>query len=156
MKRKFLYAFMAVALCFSVTACGGSNNSSNGTSNNASVSEQASETPTPEPLNLDGTWVSENNNGSYQEAVISGDTIEINWVSDNGETTAIYWIGSYEAPTADIEEYSWTSTRDKEKTDNALMASTDDTKDFSYKDGELSYSVSMMGATTTLHLTKQK
>lgn len=35
------------------------------------------------------------------------------------------------------------------------MASTDDTKQFEYKDGKLSYKVSMMGTTTTMELERQ-
>lgn len=105
--------------------------------------------------NLTGTWVSQNNNGSYQEAIISTDSIEINWVSDNGSTKSIYWVGTYEAPTEPVTEYSWTSSRDKEKTDTALLASTDDSKEFTYKNGVLSYQVSAMGTTTTLELKKK-
>ncbi len=103
---------------------------------------------------LTGTWTSENNNGSYQEAIITQDSIEINWVSDNGSTKSIYWIGTYTAPSEPITEYTWTSDRDKEKTDTALLASTDDTKVFTYKDEVLSYEVSAMGTTTTLELKK--
>lgn len=101
---------------------------------------------------LTGTWTSENNDGSYQEAVITENSIEINWVTDDGATKSVYWVGTYTAPTDPITEYAWTSERDKEKTDNALLASTDDTKDFSYKDGVLSYQVSAMGTTATTEL----
>lgn len=104
---------------------------------------------------LCGTWKSPNNEGSYQEAVITENTIEINWVTDNGNTKAIYWIGSYTAPTEATDTYEWTSVRDKEKTDTAIMASTDDTKVFSYSNGKLSYTVSALGTTTTLELTKE-
>lgn len=37
----------------------------------------------------------------------------------------------------------------------ALLASTDDSKDFSYSNGKISYQVSAMGTTTTLELTKE-
>lgn len=104
---------------------------------------------------LTGTWKSENNNGSYQEAIISEDSIEINWVTDDGKTKSIYWVGTYEAPAEPITDYSWTSVRDKEKTDTALLASSDDSKDFTYKDGTLSYQVSIAGTTTTLELTRE-
>lgn len=104
---------------------------------------------------LTGTWVSENNDGSYHEAVITENTIEINWVSDNGETKSIYWIGTYSAPTEPVTEYSWTSERDKEKTDTALLASTDDTKVFTYKNGILSYEASAMGTTATMNLERK-
>ena len=107
-----------------------------------------------EPTDLTGTWQSEENDGSYQEAVISDDRIEINWVSDGGDTKSIYWIGTYEAPTEAVDEYSWTSERNKEETDTALLASTDDTKEFTYKDGVISYEASALGTTTTVKLSK--
>ena len=107
-----------------------------------------------EPTDLTGTWQSEENDGSYQEAVISDDRIEINWVSDGGDTKSIYWIGTYEAPTEAADEYSWTSERNKEETDTALLASTDDTKEFTYKDGVISYEASALGTTTTVELSK--
>ncbi len=105
---------------------------------------------------LTGTWKSENNNGSWMEAVISGDTIEVNWVSDNGDTKSLYWAGSYTAPAKATLEYSWDSENDHTKTDDALLASGDDTKTFTYKDGQISYSVSALGTTTTMHLSKEK
>lgn len=105
---------------------------------------------------LTGTWKSENNNGSWMEAVISGDTIEVNWVSDNGDTKSLYWAGSYTAPAKAASEYSWDSENDHTKTDDALLASGDDTKTFTYKNGQISYSVSALGTTTTMHLSKEK
>ena len=108
------------------------------------------------PVDLAGTWKSEDNDGSWMEAVIADDTITVNWVSDNGDTTSIYWVGTYTAPTEYSADYTWTSDRNKEQTDNAMLASTDDTKDFSYSDAdkELSYQVSMAGTTTKVKLTK--
>lgn len=38
---------------------------------------------------LSGTWKSKANNGSYQEAILAGNTIEINWVSDGGKSKSI-------------------------------------------------------------------
>lgn len=124
-------------------------------SQNTSTKEDISLGDQSEFTDLSGTWQSENNDGSYQEAVISGDTIEINWITDDGKTKSIYWIGTYTAPTEIVDTYEWTSERDKEKTDSALLASTDDTKVISYSNGKLSYEVSAMGTTTTLELTKQ-
>ncbi len=106
-----------------------------------------------EPTDLTGTWVSEESEGSYQEAVISNDTIEINWVTPDSK--AIYWIGSYEAPTEAVDEYSWTSSGDTEKMASALLDSQDELKDFKYKDGVISYDASMMGVTKTVELKKQ-
>lgn len=63
-------------------------------------------------------------------------------------------MGTYEAPAESVNEYEWTSERNKEETDNALLASTDDTKKFTCKSGVLSYEVSAQGTTTTVKMEK--
>lgn len=159
MKKKMVSILLALSLSVFLTAC---NNDSEKPDNPAVAESKSTPSEIPEheqkqkaePLVLTGTWESENKDGSYQEAIISDSTISVNWVSDDGATTSIYWIGTYTAPSSNSDEYSWTSERDKEKTDSAIMASSDDTKDFTYKDGKISYSVSLLGTTTTCELTK--
>lgn len=154
MRKRILAILLAGMMAISATACGGSNDSSSDPDSASNSSEQLEEPE--EPTDLTGTWKSEENDGSYQEAVITTDRIEINWVSGGGDTKSIYWIGTYEAPTEAVDEYSWTSERNKEETDTALLASTDDTKDFTYKDGVISYEASALGTTKTVELTKEK
>lgn len=137
MKKKLIITLLTALMLLSVAACG-------------SRSKEDKTIP-----DLTGTWKSENNDGSYQEAIITEDSIEINWVVDDGKTKSIYWAGTFTAPTEASDTYKWTSERDKEKTDMALLASTDDSKDFSYSNGKISYQVSAMGTTTTLELTKE-
>lgn len=141
--KKISTLLMAVILCFALAACGNSN-------------EPAQDEPA-EPLNLTGTWTQVNSNSDdmWQEAVIEDGAITINWISDGGDTKSLYWAGSYDAPTEATEEYAWTSNNDHEQTDSALLASGDDTKEFTYKDGVLSYEASAMGSTTTVELEKK-
>lgn len=115
-------------------------------------------TPEKEIPDLTGEWKQENSNSedSYQSATISGDTIEIYWVTDNGDTKSLYWAGTFEAPTTADEPYSWDSKNDHSKTESAMLASSDDTKTMTYEKGELSYEASAMGTTTTVRLKKQK
>ena len=157
MKKKLVTLMLAAIMAFSMAACGQSNSSqemqADATTEEGSGGEKTEEVK--EPTDLTGTWKSEENNGSWQEAVISNDRIEINWVSDNGDTKSIYWIGTYEAPTEAVDEYVWTSDRNKEETDNALLASTHDTKEFTYKSGVLSYEASALGTTTTVKMEKE-
>lgn len=131
---------MAFVLCFAVVGCGGGE----------------PEAPA-EPLDLTGTWIQTNSNSedSWQEAVISDGVIEINWITDNGDTRSLYWAGTYDAPTEALKEYSWTSINDTEKTSLALLASSAETKDFTYKDNELSYEASALGSTMTIRMEKQ-
>lgn len=133
-------------MCFGMAACGGS------TGGESTNNEPA------QPLDLTGTWVQANSNSedSWQEAVISEGYIEINWVSDGGDTKSLYWAGSYDAPTEATDEYAWTSNNDTEKTSVALLASSDETKDFAYANGELSYEASALGTTMTIRMEKQE
>lgn len=149
MKKKLLALLLISTLAISMSACGSNSKTENEDSKSTSEEKK-------EPLDLTGTWKSENNDGSWMEANIADGVITINWVSDNGESKSIYWIGTYIAPEEYTEEYSWTSDRDKEQTDSALLASTDDTKEFSYSNNEITYEASAMGTTKTMHLEKSE
>ena len=124
MKKKLVALILIGSMALSFTACGNSSDSSK---------------------DDDGTWM---------QADITEDTITINWIMDEGNTTAVYWVGTYTAPTEYSEEYTWTSTRDKEATDSALLASLDDTKEFSYSDSskQITYQVTVSGITKTITL----
>ena len=103
-------------------------------------------------LDLTGNWEKQNPGDSYQAGYIVGDIIEIYWIMDGGESHALYWSGSYVAPTEDTNSYSWVSVNNTDRTHGKLLASSVDTKTFTYKNGVLSYSVSMLGVTTTYKL----
>lgn len=155
MKKKILTAMIAAALLAMLTACGGtaSTSTDNGSAQNT-ASQKAEE---KQPADLTGDWkqVNSSSDDSYQQATISGDTIKIYWVSDNGNSKSLYWAGSFEAPTTADEPYSWESKNDHDKTDSALMASSDDTKKFTYEKNQISYEASALGTTTTIRLEKQ-
>lgn len=123
-----------------------------GSDNTSSTSKES----TQEKPDLTGTWkqAAPEDPDNYQEAAIQGDTITINWVTDGGKTKSLYWSGSFQAPEK-AGEHSWESKNDKSQTDGALLASSDDTKKFTYKDNKLSYEASAMGTTTTIELEKQ-
>lgn len=135
MKRKLLSILAAASLAMSLAACGGTSSSAG-------------------PADLTGDWKQANSNSetSYQTATISGSTIEVYWYDAATETKALYWAGTYTAPTDATEPYTWESENDTEKTSTALMASGDATKTFTYEKGEITYDVSMMGVTQTVHL----
>lgn len=146
--KKTVFCLMVFSLIFAFTACGGSGNSDK----SSEKSEQ------PKKLDLAGDWKQSNSGSdeSYQIATIQNDVIEIFWYSEEDETKALYWSGTYIAPEDATEPYIWNSENDKEKTDGALMASGDDTKTFTYENGEISYEVSALGITQTVRLEKVK
>lgn len=141
--KKVFGIIACFVLLLTLTACG---------ANDSTEKTQKKE----EPLNLYGTWTQTNNDSkdSYQEAVISKDgTITINWVMD--DTKSLYWAGSFDTPTTAGKTYSWTSKNDKTQTENAMLASGDDTKVFKYDNGVLSYEASALGSTTTIKLERK-
>jgi len=110
----------------------------------------------PKPADLTGEWEQSNKKDpdSYQAATITADSIEVNWVSDGGDTTSLYWAGTFTPPTK-AGSYSFDSANDTTKTESAMLASGDPTKTFSYDGSKISYKVSAMGTTTTVELAKK-
>ena len=157
MKKLAIITFCVALLVTVFTGCSSTSaNSHNGDStqvNSVESKNQKSQAP-----DLTGNWKQTNSksNSSYQVATISGNTIEIYWVSDNGDTKSLYWAGTFVAPTVADEPYKWDSKNDHSKTESAMLASSDDTKTVTYQNGVLSYEASAMGTTTTVKLEKQK
>lgn len=144
--KKLIGFALASVMCLSLVSCGGDAS----TQGNGSASA-------PTPPDLTGEWKQTNSNSedSWQSATIDDNTISVYWVSDNGETKSLYWAGTFIAPTNTDEPYSWNSENDTEQTSAALLASGDETKTFTYEDGQISYEVSALGTTTTVKLEKQ-
>ena len=143
MKKRIFAMLLTTMAALTITACGG---------DNSATKEEAP----AQPLVLTGEWkqVNSNSEDTYHIAVIQDDAIEINWVMEEDDTKALYWAGTLVAPETADEPYTWDSENDKEKTDMALLASGDDTKTFTYENGQLSYDASMMGVTQTVKLEK--
>lgn len=149
-----LSAALVLSGCSSSDAVSTDTNSADATTPVAATTIATSEAP--KAPDLAGGWVQSNkaSEDSYQQATIEGKTISIDWISDGGKTKAVYWVGTFVAP-KDAAAYSWESVRDAAATDNALMASTDDTKKFSYKDGVITYEVSALGMTKSVDLKRR-
>lgn len=109
----------------------------------------------PEPVDLSGEWKQTNSNDaeSFQSATITADTIEIFWNAP--DTKSLYWAGTIEVPADGSTSFVWDSVNDKTKTDTALLASGDDTKTFTFENGELSYEVTALGTTMTVRLAQE-
>lgn len=152
MKRFLAVAFSAI-LSFSLVACGSTAESSETVESSPTATPAPTAEPTPEVIpDLTGVWKQIDADDSYQQAVITNDTIEITW--EEGDTSSLYWAGSFDPPTSAAEPYVWNSQNDHTLTDNALLASKDETKAFTYEDGYISYDVSALGITSTLKIEK--
>ena len=158
MKHRALAPFVIVA--FLLTGCSSSPGSpATEGSGTASTTMAPSEDPAPpaEPLDLTGDWKQTNSNAadSYQAATIAGDVITVNWVNEADSTTALYWVGTYEAPADATETFTWLSAGDVAQMESGLLASGDDSKEFTYEDGKLKYELTAMGVTMTVEMEMQ-
>lgn len=154
MKKRALAMIFTAFMALSLAGCGSTSNTDNvDTADNSAVVEDEPEIP-----DLTGEWkqVNSSSDDSYQTATISGDTIEVYWVSEEDESKSLYWAGTFITPDTADEPYSWDSENDHEQTDSALLASTSDTKTFTYEDGQISYEASALGTTSTIRLEKQE
>lgn len=140
-----------------IVGCSASDDANTSKGNDkTSQTEKAESEPVekaPEPVSLVGEWKQTNSDDPerWQKATVTADTIEVFWVADAGDTEALYWAGSVEVP-AEGDSFTFNSVNDTAKTENALLASGDETKTFTYKDGELSYDVTVQGVTKTVRL----
>lgn len=149
MKRIFPLLLL-LGMCLALASCSNSAQNNNATANESISSSEAEETP----ADLTGEWkqVNSASEESYQAAIVKGDTIEIYWVDEETESFSLYWAGTFVAPETADEPYTWDSENDHDRTDSALIASSDDTKTITYEDGQLSYSASALGTTQTVKL----
>lgn len=156
MKKTFL---SAICVCAAVllTACGG-----------PLALLQTETTPAP-VLDLSGYWVQTNSpsDSDYQAIYIQDKYMEIYWIvdgssisteedRDNGTHAALYWAGTYQAPTSMPEQYSWTSMADKARTTDSLLTTSEDTKKFRYIDGQLCYTVTVDGKETNIYADREE
>lgn len=157
MNHRFLAPLAIAALLLTGCSAADSDSTSAGGTASSSAAPEETQAPPAEPLDLTGEWKQTNSNSadSYQAATISADRIDVNWVNDADSTKAIYWVGTYAAPTEDTETYSWESQADAAALENALLASQDPTKTFAYANGVLSYELTAMGVTMTVEMQRQ-
>lgn len=164
--RNLVVTSIAVAVAFGLAGCSPSNEpaaepASSSTGSTAPSVAPSTEAPAPAapaaPLSLEGGWrqVNSDDPERWQTATITTDTITVDWVSEGGDTRALYWAGSFAAPTDASESYSWSSSNDTSQTESALLASSAPTKEFAYDGGLLSYEVTVMGVTAKIELARE-
>lgn len=124
-------------------------------------SKGAAPAPAPAPkqeiLNLEGTWkqVNSKSDTAWHETIIKGDIITVNWVSDSGDTRALFWEGSYSAPSEPSKTYTWTSEGNREIMDRSILASQEKTKEFNFNGQYLCYEFSALGVSSLAKLERQ-
>lgn len=135
---------------------GGSGDAAPGTGEEEDSLEASAGAQDPELFDLTGNWAQKDADGTenYVAGYINDRSIEIFWMSDEGKTGSLYWSGSYIPPTEADTTYTWDSVNDKSRTEHAVIADREETKTFTYGNGELSFKVSMMGQTNIVTLVR--
>lgn len=154
--KKVAAAAACLALSLALAGCGGGDAPAQDqpAGNDAPAQEQPKE-PEPKPnLNLDGVWTFDGADGTKNamSMIIDGDTMKVTFNLDGGPM--VYWAGTYTAPTSPDDAHKWTSANDKSITGSSFMGSSSDTKDFEYKDGVISFEVTIQGDTAKVEMTK--
>jgi len=95
------------------------------------------------PLDLTGEWVQTNSASKdcYQAIRITGEAIDVYWISESEGIYMLYWSGTYRAPNTKKDVYQWTSENDIDRTSTSRKGSRDEEKAFSYAEGKLTYLV---------------
>lgn len=142
MKKRTLSLLLAGVLALStLDGCGG---------DEKTPAEEAGTLP-----DLTGVWtdISDADESGEIQATITDDTIEVMFdMHDLGEY--LYWAGTFEAPTDADEPYTWTSVADQDALSTAILGSVDAEKVFTYKDGQISFDMTVDGETCTIYMEK--
>ena len=175
MKRKICVSIMALFMTVSLFGCGkGEVSVDNSTESTVAVSsetdtddktddsknenietEKEETTEAVVPLDLTGLWIQDKKSESESRmvATIRDDgKIAVFFILEDDPEPWTYWVGTYDAPTEDTDKYSWTSQNTYGG--NGLLASTAETKDFTYKSDSLSFEVTIDGETNTMKLVR--
>jgi hypothetical protein len=92
--------------------------------------------------------------GTTMTAIITDGKISIDIDLVGQNTTGLYWSGSFDTRVRTNSVFNINSTGDRALMDAKLFASQDANKIFSYKNGDLSFQFSMLGMTSTVHLSR--
>jgi hypothetical protein len=145
MFKKVLVLLAALAALFCLIGCG----STQGASNDKTT--QVAAATLPESFN--GKWhQTKGMDGIVMDAVVTGESIQINMTFTKNDTTGVFWMGSFDS--AQATSGLMYSLGDQDAMKNMIFASNETTKTFNYKDGDLSFGFSIMGAKTTVHLSR--
>jgi hypothetical protein len=141
--KKLVASFAAVISFALLSAC-----SSPAAEDAAPVAAPAAVVTTTEaPVSWNGTWTADG-----FSAVIKDEVITISIVSP--DSSSLYWQGTWPASMKATDGVKYVSKADVEALSMSLLGSQDKTKDFTFKNDELTFSMSMMGTTRTVRLQK--
>lgn len=138
--KKLLIVLAFLVLLVLMTSCG----TSQGTT---TVGAETKTTGLLGDWHQTGTGIS----GTTMAATVTEGAIQITLTM--GDTSGIYWLGTLETWNTS-NSFTTVSLGDQDAMMLDIFASTDPAKTFTYENGDLSYEFSILGTTTTVHLSK--
>lgn len=158
--RKAIVLFAALSviagLCFVAFGFGNSKDAAAAepSTSFSRVSDTQNNPNIPIPSSMIGDWhqVSSGLPKAVMNASITESKIEITLTMQN--TTGIFWTGTFDTSQSTDKPFATVSKGDVEAMTMEMYASSEKTKLFTYKDGELSFQFSIMGVSTTVFLSK--
>lgn len=117
------------------------------------VPSSSSETyvPRDDASQAESTWLQLGDTENYVDAVVRGNKITVTYHLNYEETATVIWVGTFESGQGD---YSWTSVGDRRTMDRNPMAASESEKEFTVRDGMLTFSFTFRGETHTVQLMK--
>lgn len=131
--NKLIILIVAVLLGISLSACGSTPDAQPASSKTTS---------------LTGSWTTDSDPDFEMHATVGANDIVIMWVSPSDESKSLYWKGTFNADGGS----HILSKADTDALESSLLGSQDKSKQFTYDDDELSFEMSVMGTTKTIHL----
>lgn len=117
------------------------------------VPSSSSETyvPRDDASQTESTWLQLGDTENYVDAVVRGNKITVTYHLNYEETATVVWVGTFESGQGD---YSWTSMGDRRTMDRNPMVASESEKEFTVRDGMLTFSFTSRGETHTVQLMK--
>lgn len=137
MRKSLATVVTLLVLPVVLTACGGDDVTAAQTS---STSQEAPRSEAAKPASLNGSWKDD-----MFAATVAENSIEINIV--DGDTTSLYWKGTFPADGSTV-----TSAADTAALESSILGSQDAEKTFKVTDDTITFDMTMMGTTKTVHL----
>ena len=114
-------------------------------------SSSATYVPRDDASQTESTWLQLGDTENYVDAVVRGNKITVTYHLNYEETATVVWVGTFESGQGD---YSWTSIGDRRTMDRNPMAASESEKEFTVRDGMLTFSFTFRGETHTVQLMK--